>query len=147
MSNRGGKRENAGRPSGQGKFGEPTKIMRIPETNAQRRARRVRAKLSLYNKAKLPRLSVHRTNDQIYAQIIDDAKGVTVAAASTLEAELKSDLKYGGNIAAAARVGQLVAERARKAGIEAVMFDRGSYLYHGRVKALAEAAREGGLKF
>lgn len=121
--------------------------MRIPETNAQRRARRVRAKLSLYNKAKLPRLSVHRTNDQIYAQIIDDAKGVTVAAASTLEAELRSGLKYGGNIAAAARVGQLVAERAKQAGIEAVMFDRGGYLYHGRVKALADAAREGGLKF
>jgi large subunit ribosomal protein L18 len=121
--------------------------MRTPETNAQRRARRVRAKLSLYNKAKLPRLSVHRTNDQIYAQVIDDAKGVTVAAASTLEAELKSDVKYGGNIAAAAKVGKLVAERAKKAGIEKVMFDRGSYLYHGRVKALADAAREGGLEF
>lgn len=121
--------------------------MRQPETNAQRRARRVRARLSLNNKAKLPRLSVHRTNDQIYAQIIDDAKGVTVAAASTLEAEMKSGVKYGGNIDAAAKVGKLVAERAKKAGIEKVMFDRGSYLYHGRVKALAEAAREGGLVF
>lgn len=119
--------------------------MRQPETNSQRRARRVRARLSLYNKAKLPRLSVHRTNDQIYAQVIDDTKGVTVAAASTLETELKG--KYGGNIAAAAQVGKLVAERAKKAGIGKVMFDRGSYLYHGRVKALADAAREGGLEF
>ncbi len=119
--------------------------MRQPETNAQRRGRRVRARLSLYNKAKLPRLSVHRTNDQIYAQIIDDTKGITVAAASTLEADLKG--KYGGNIAAAAQVGKLVAERAKKAGIGKVMFDRGSFLYHGRVKALADAAREGGLEF
>jgi len=121
--------------------------MRKPETNAQRRARRVRAKLALYNKAKLPRLSVHRTNNQIYAQVIDDAQGVTVAAASTLEAEMKSNLKNGGNIAAAAQVGKLVAERAKKAGIKQVMFDRGSYLYHGRVKALADAARESGLVF
>ncbi len=119
--------------------------MRQPETNAQRRARRVRARLSRHNKAQLLRLSVHRTNDQIYAQIIDDSKGVTVAAASTLETELKG--AYGGNIAAAAKVGKLVAERAKKAGIEKVMFDRGSFLYHGRVKALAEAAREGGLVF
>lgn len=119
--------------------------MRQPETNAQRRARRVRARLTRFNKAKLPRLSVHRTNDQIYAQIIDDTKGVTVAAASTLETEMKG--AYGGNITAAAKVGKLVAERAKKAGIEKVMFDRGSFLYHGRVKALAEAAREGGLVF
>jgi large subunit ribosomal protein L18 len=121
--------------------------MRTPETNAQRRARRVRARLSLYNKAKLCRLSVHRTNNQIYAQIIDDSKGITIAAASTLETELKSSLKSGGNVAAAAEVGKLVAERAKKAGIKQVMFDRGSYLYHGRVKALAEAARAGGLDF
>lgn len=121
--------------------------MRTPETNAQRRARRVRTRLARYNKAALPRLSVHRTNDQIYAQVIDDAKGNTVAAASTLEAELKSSLKYGGNVAAAAEVGKLVAERAKKAGIKKVMFDRGSYLYHGRVKALADAARAAGLEF
>lgn len=121
--------------------------MRKPETNAQRRARRVRARLSRYNKAKLPRLSVHRTNNQIYAQIIDDVQGVTVAAASTLEADVKTVIKFGGNIDAAAKVGKLVAERAKKAGISNVMFDRGSFLYHGRVKALAEAAREGGLVF
>jgi large subunit ribosomal protein L18 len=121
--------------------------MRIKETNAQRRARRVRARLSRHNKAQLPRLSVHRTNNQIYAQIIDDVQGVTVAAASTLEADVKGGIKFGGNIDAASKVGKLVAERAKKAGIETVMFDRGSFLYHGRVKALAEAAREGGLKF
>jgi large subunit ribosomal protein L18 len=120
--------------------------MRQPETNAQRRARRVRAKLVRINKAALPRLSVHRTSSQIYAQVIDDVKGVTVAAASTLDAELRGSVK-GGNIEAASKVGKLVAERAKKAGITEVMFDRGSFLYHGRVKALAEAAREGGLVF
>ncbi|MCB1559062.1 MAG: 50S ribosomal protein L18 [Alphaproteobacteria bacterium] len=117
--------------------------MRQPETNAQRRARRVRAKLTRINKAELPRLSVHRTNKQIYAQIIDDVKGVTLAYATTLEA----DRKAGGNVAAAAKVGALIAERAKAAKISKVMFDRGSFRYHGRVKALAEAAREGGLEF
>ena len=121
--------------------------MRQPETNAQRRARRVRARLARYNKAALPRLSVHRTNNEIYAQISDDVQGVTVAAASTLEADIKGAIKFGGNIDAATKVGQLVAERAKKAGISNVMFDRGSFLYHGRVKALAEAARAGGLVF
>lgn len=115
------------------------------ETNGQRRARRVRAKLSQINRAGLPRLSVHRTGSAIYAQVIDDAKGVTLAAASTLDKEIKG--KNGGNVDAAGKVGKLVAQRAVKAGISAVMFDRGSYLYHGRVKALAEAAREAGLKF
>lgn len=119
--------------------------MRQPETNAERRARRVRAKLSRINKAGLPRLSIHRTNNQIYAQIIDDVRGVTLAAASTLDAELRS--KGGANIAAAKAVGQLIAARAKTAKIEKVMFDRGSFLFHGRVKALAEAARAGGLVF
>ncbi len=94
-----------------------------------------------------PRLSVFRSNKNIYAQIIDDGKGATLASASTLDGDVKAKLKNGGDKAAAAEVGKLVAERAKKAGVETVVFDRGSYLYHGRVKALAEAAREGGLKF
>lgn len=94
-----------------------------------------------------PRLSVHRSGRHIYAQIISDLDGRTLAAASTLEKELRTSLKTGADKAAAAAVGKLVAERALKAGIEAVVFDRGGFLYHGRVKALADAAREGGLKF
>jgi len=119
--------------------------MRQPETNAQRRARRVRARLARYNKAGLLRLSIHRTNNQIYAQIIDDVRGVTVAAASSLDANLRA--KGGANIAAATAVGTLIAERAKNAKIAKVMFDRGAFLYHGRVKALADAARSGGLEF
>jgi large subunit ribosomal protein L18 len=92
-----------------------------------------------------PRLSVHRTGKQIYAQVIDDAKGVTLASASSLDGDLK--LKNGGNKDAAQKVGKLVAERAKKAGVSQVQFDRGGYLYHGRVKAVAEGAREGGLDF
>ena len=92
-----------------------------------------------------PRLSVHRTNKQVYAQVIDDLKGVTVAAASSLDKELK--LKNGGNAEAAQAVGKLLAERAKKAGVKKVQFDRGEFLYHGRVKALAEAARKAGLQF
>ena len=94
-----------------------------------------------------PRLSVFRSSKQIYAQIIDDAKGVTIAAASTLEKDLKAKLKTGADIAAATAVGKLVAERAVKAGVKTIVFDRGAYMFHGRVKALAEAAREGGLEF
>ena len=94
-----------------------------------------------------PRLSVFRSSKQIYAQIIDDAKGVTIAAASTLEKDLKAKLKTGADVAAATAVGKLVAERAVKAGVKTIVFDRGSYMFHGRVKALAEAAREGGLEF
>jgi large subunit ribosomal protein L18 len=93
------------------------------------------------------RLSVHRSSKHIYAQLIDDLKGETVAAASSLEKLLREVLKTGANIEAAKAVGKLVAERARAQGIEDVVFDRGRYLYHGRVKALGDAAREGGLKF
>jgi large subunit ribosomal protein L18 len=92
-----------------------------------------------------PRLSVHRTNKQIYAQVIDDVKGVTLAAASSLDKELK--LKNGGNKEAAAKVGKLVGERAKKAGVKKVQFDRGGFVFHGRVKAVADGAREGGLEF
>jgi large subunit ribosomal protein L18 len=93
------------------------------------------------------RLSVFRSSRHIYAQIIDDAAGRTLAAASSLEAGIKSDLKTGADTAAAAAVGKLLAERAKTAGVEKVVFDRGGYLYHGRIKALADAAREGGLDF
>jgi len=94
-----------------------------------------------------PRLSVFRSSKQIYAQVIDDVRGHTVASASTLEADLKGKLKTGATIDAAKEVGKLVAERAVKAGVKQVVFDRSGYLYHGRVKALADAAREGGLDF
>jgi large subunit ribosomal protein L18 len=94
-----------------------------------------------------PRLNVFRSAGNIYAQVIDDTKGVTLAAASSVDKELKSSVKIGGNVAAATEVGKLIAARAKKAGVKEVIFDRGSYLYHGRVKALAEAARAGGLEF
>ena len=93
------------------------------------------------------RLSVFRSSKHIYAQIIDAVKGTTIAAASSAEKDLKSKLKSGANIDAAKEVGKLVAERAVKAGVKDVVFDRGGYLFHGRVKALAEGAREGGLQF
>jgi large subunit ribosomal protein L18 len=94
-----------------------------------------------------PRLSVFRSGKNIYAQVIDDTKGVTVASASTLDKDVKGKVKTGADKAAATAVGKLVAERAVKAGVKDVVFDRGSYIYHGRVKALADAAREGGLNF
>ncbi|MCK0069498.1 50S ribosomal protein L18 [Kordiimonas laminariae] len=107
--------------------------------------RRQRNRTQLRKKsAGRPRLSVHRTNQHIYAQIIDDVKGATVAAASTLEKDLKD---AGSNKEAATKVGKLIAERAKAAGVETVVFDRGGFLYHGRVKALAEAARDNGLAF
>jgi large subunit ribosomal protein L18 len=112
----------------------------------QKRAQRVRRQLKKVAGDR-PRLSVHRSSQHIYAQIIDDSKGFTLAAASTLDKELKGSLKTGADTAAAAAVGKLVAERATKAGVKEVVFDRGSFIYHGRVKALAEAAREGGLSF
>ena len=94
-----------------------------------------------------PRLSVFRSSRNIYAQVIDDAAGRTLAAASSLDTSLKGKVKTGADKAAASAVGKLIAERATKAGVTTVIFDRGSYLFHGRVKALADAAREGGLSF
>ncbi|ACP24989.1 50S ribosomal protein L18 [Sinorhizobium fredii NGR234] len=111
-----------------------------------RRASRVRRQIKAVANGR-PRLSVHRSSKNIYAQIIDDVAGKTIAAASTLEADLKSALKTGADTAAATAVGKLLAERASKAGVKDVVFDRGAFIYHGRVKALAEAAREGGLNF
>jgi large subunit ribosomal protein L18 len=110
--------------------------------------RRARLRFQLRRKAGgRARLSVFRSSKHIYAQVIDDAEGRTVAAASSLDQGLREALKTGADKAAAAAVGKLVAERALAAGIKEVVFDRGAYIYHGRVKALAEAAREGGLAF
>ncbi len=122
-------------------------------STAQRRQHRTRNKLRSVNieqnavREIRPRLSVHRSDREIYAQVIDDLKGVTLAAASTIDRELKGKIKNGSTKEAAAAVGKIVAERAKKAGVTRVQFDRGRFLYHGRVKALAEAAREGGLQF
>jgi large subunit ribosomal protein L18 len=114
------------------------------DTNKQRlrRHKRIRAKIS--GTAARPRLDVFRSNTNIYAQIIDDENGVTLLSASTLEKEFEG---YGGNKDAAKAVGTMIAKRALERGITEVVFDRGGYVYHGRVQALAEAAREGGLKF
>ena len=109
-----------------------------------RRARKTRAKIAELESV---RLSVHRTNSHIYAQVFSSCGSKVLAAASSLEPEVRKDLTNGGNIGAAAVIGKLIAERAKKAGIEQVAFDRGGFQYHGRVKALAEAAREAGLKF
>ena len=112
--------------------------------NRLRRARKTRAKIA---ELKVTRLSVHRTNTHIYAQIIAETGDKVIASASTLEADVRIDLKNGGNIAAASLIGKLIAEKAKKAGITTVAFDRSGYKYHGRIKALADAARENGLSF
>jgi large subunit ribosomal protein L18 len=109
-----------------------------------RRARKTRAKIA---ELKMVRLAVHRTNSHIYAQIFSGCGTKVLAAASTAEADVRGKVANGGNVAAAVLVGQLIASRAKEAGVESVAFDRSGFFYHGRVKALAEAAREGGLKF
>lgn len=109
-----------------------------------RRSRKTRAKIA---EMKMVRLSVHRTNSHIYAQIIDASGGKVLASASSLEVDVRKDMPNGGNKDAAALVGKRIAEKAKVAGIETVAFDRSGFHYHGRVKALAEAARENGLKF
>ena len=117
-------------------------------SNQLRERRRERLRFSLRRKGGgRPRLSVFRSSKHIYAQVIDDAAGRTLAAASSLDTGLRGGLRTGADKAAAAAVGKLIAERALAAGVSAVVFDRGAYLYHGRVKALADAAREGGLAF
>lgn len=112
----------------------------------RRRRRRTRARIHLRGKGR-PRLSVFRSECYIYAQIIDDVKQLTLAAASSLEKDMRARLKSGGDKNAAGEVGKIIAERALAKGIKEVVFDRGGYRYHGRVKALADAARAGGLKF
>jgi large subunit ribosomal protein L18 len=111
-----------------------------------RRKARVRTSLKMVAYGR-PRLSIFRSSKQIYAQIIDDVKGVTLASASSIDKDVKATLKTGADTEAAKIIGKLVAERAKKAGVTQVVFDRGAYLFHGRVKALAEGAREGGLDF
>ena len=113
--------------------------------NEVRKARHARVRGKVSGTASIPRLNVFRSNSNIFAQIIDDTKGETLVSASSIDKELK--LENGGNVEAASQVGKLIAERAKKAKITNVIFDRGGYLYHGRVKALAEAARENGLNF
>jgi large subunit ribosomal protein L18 len=116
------------------------------KSGAQRRKARVRAKLAKAANGRL-RLNVFRSSKHIYAQLIDDTADRTLATASSLEKEMRGKLKTGADVEAAKAVGTLIAERAKKAGVSSVVFDRGGYMYHGRVKALAEAAREGGLSF
>jgi large subunit ribosomal protein L18 len=109
-----------------------------------RRARKTRAKIA---ELKVTRLSVHRTNTHIYAQIIAETGDKVIASASTVEADVRKNVKNGGNVEAAAVIGKLIAEKAKAAGITTVAFDRSGYKYHGRIKALADAARENGLSF
>ncbi|MBD9085317.1 50S ribosomal protein L18 [bacterium] len=113
--------------------------------NDVRKARHARVREKISGTASIPRLNVFRSNLNIFAQIIDDEKGITLVSASSIDKELK--LENGGNAQAAVKVGELLAKRAKEAKISKVVFDRGGYLYHGRVKALAEAARENGLEF
>ncbi|RAK16758.1 LSU ribosomal protein L18P [Anoxybacillus vitaminiphilus] len=115
------------------------------DKNAVRKKRHARVRKKVFGTAERPRLNVFRSNKHIYAQVIDDVKAVTLVSASTLDKEF--NLESTGNIEAAKKVGELVAKRALEKGIKSVVFDRGGYLYHGRVKALADAAREAGLEF
>ncbi len=120
--------------------------MNTPRKLYEKRKARVRSALKKTANGKM-RLSVFRSGKHIYAQVIDDVNGVSVAAASTLEAKMREAIKKSSNVEAASAVGKLIAEKAVKAGVKEVIFDRGGYVYHGRVKALADAAREAGLQF
>ena len=115
------------------------------KTKVQKRHQSIRVKLS--GTAEAPRLAVYRSTKHIYAQLIDDVKGVTVASASSIDKDLREKLGHGGNIDAAKAVGEAIAKKALKAGVKNVVFDRGGFLYHGRIQALADAAREAGLTF
>ncbi len=118
---------------------------KLRQVNRKKRHRRVRTKVS--GTAERPRLNVFRSSKHIYAQVIDDQAGETMVAASSIDSQMRSELKHGGNREAARKVGELLAKRAVDKGIKDVVFDRGGYLYHGRVKELADGAREAGLKF
>ena len=122
-------------------------MLDISKREHDRERRHHRVRLRVYGTPDRPRLNVYRSNAHIYAQVIDDTTGRTLVSASSQDKELKGKMKTGGTIAAASAVGHLVAERALKAHLKAVVFDRGGYRFHGRVKALAEASREKGLKF
>jgi large subunit ribosomal protein L18 len=121
-------------------------LQMVSKDEARRRVH-VRIRTRLSGRVQMPRLSVFRSLNHIYAQIVDDTRGQTLVSASTRDKEVRTTLKTGGNVAAAKVVGQALAKRATAAGIARVVFDRGGYAYHGRVKALADAAREAGLKF
>ena len=122
-------------------------MLQLVSKDTARRRIHVRLRTRLAGRAQMPRLSVYRSLNHIYAQIVDDTRGQTLVSASTRDKEVRTTLKTGGNVAAAKVVGQALAKRATSAGIARVVFDRGGYAYHGRVKALADAAREAGLKF
>lgn len=117
------------------------------DRNKKRKKRHLRVRKKLFGTAERPRLNVFRSSKNIYAQLIDDTNGTTLASASTLDAEFKAKGVSGATVDAARMVGEMIAKRALEKGFKAVVFDRGGYLYHGRVKALAEGAREGGLDF
>lgn len=117
------------------------------DKNKARLKRHLRVRKKITGTTERPRLNVFRSSKHVYAQIIDDIQGVTIVSASTQDKELKDQIGNGGNIDAAVKVGSLVAQRAKEKGIGQVVFDRGGYLYHGRIKALADAAREAGLEF
>ena len=121
-------------------------MIATPQRNAIRKRVHKRIRTKMTGTAERPRLNVYRSLNHIYTQLIDDASGVTIASASTV-AKKGEEKKAGGNIEAAKTVGKLIAERAQAAGVKKVVFDRGGYLYHGRIKALADAAREAGLEF
>lgn len=115
--------------------------------NKARLKRHLRVRRKITGTAERPRLNIFRSAKHMYVQVIDDTKGVTLASASTLDKEVREGIANGGNVEAAAKIGSLIAERAKAKGVSRVVFDRGGYLYHGRVQALAEAAREAGLEF
>jgi large subunit ribosomal protein L18 len=117
------------------------------DKNKARLKRHLRVRKKITGTAQRPRLSVFRSSKHIYAQLIDDVQGVTLAAASTLDKELADQIGNGGNVEAARKIGELIANRAKAKGVTQVVFDRGGYLYHGRIQALADAAREAGLEF
>ncbi|SFS84463.1 50S ribosomal protein L18 [Marininema halotolerans] len=122
-------------------------MIRKLDRSKSRKRRHLRVRKKVTGTSVRPRLNVFRSARNIYLQVIDDTKGVTLAAASTQDAELKESGIYGGNVEAARKVGELLAKRAIEKGVDTVVFDRGGYIYHGRIKAVAEGAREGGLKF
>jgi large subunit ribosomal protein L18 len=117
------------------------------DKNKARQKRRLRIRKKISGTIARPRLSVFRSSKHIYAQLIDDVSGVTLASASTVDKELSGQVENGGNVESARKVGELIAQRAKAKGYEIVVFDRGGYLYHGRIQALADAAREAGLQF
>jgi len=122
-------------------------MLSLASRNVRRQRIHMRIRSRVRGRAQVPRLSVFRSLKHIYAQVVDDSRDHTLVAASSRDKEVQKTLKTGGNVSAARVVGQVLAERAKAAGITRVVFDRGGYAYHGRVKGLAEAAREGGLQF